>query len=180
MSNVVKRITVIIMVVVMCISTPGVANAATVTKYVRNGSSYNVLSLDVSMIGAKSEKVDTAGLKKTSYTSGSVVTSTTKNYTFSASASLSFEEKFLFASIMGEAGVALSYGVEVSAGTTINLDSSAPNGVYYAYLSVPHVRGTFKIQNCTLNYTGWSTKYLKTISYMPMIGCEYLEMKRVY
>lgn len=83
-----------------------------------------------------------------------------------------------FGSVTATVEIGASYSTEVSAGTTINLESSAPNGVYYAYICVPHVKAEYKVQTCTLNHTGWYTKYEKTIAYMPKLNMEYLELRK--
>lgn len=67
----------------------------------------------------------------------------------------------------------------VSAGTTIYIDKSAPNGIYYGYICVPQKKVHFKVQNCSLNYTSWTTKYEKTFDYAPQKDLEYITVKRV-
>lgn len=180
MRTVVKKISVILMAAVMCISSIGVANAQTVTKYLNTGTAYDVHTLTTTKIGDKAKKINTPGINKTSNTSGSIVVSTTKSYTFSASTTISSEFSAGFATVSAAVEVGASYTTEVSAGTTINLESSAPNGVYYAYLCVPHVKASYKVQHCTWSYSGWYTKYTKDISYMPMVDMEYLDLRRVY
>ncbi len=180
MKKITSKLLAIMMVAVTCLSSTGTVNAATATVYINEGTSYDVHSISTTKIGDKSKKVNTPGINKTSYTSGSIVVSSTKSYTFSASATVTQEFDAGFTTVSASVEVGSSYTAEVSAGTTINLESSAPNGVYYAYICVPHVKASYKVQNCSLNHTGWYTKYTKTIAYMPMLDMEYLELRRVY
>ena len=165
---------------VMFMTSTGVVNAATETYFQNTGTSYLVHSLTTTKIGDKSKKLDALGINKKSYTSGCITVTKSQAHTFSASMTVTGEYSWGFASVSASLEVGASYTAEVSAGTTINLESSAPNGVYYAYVCVPHVKATYKCQYCTLSYSGWYTKKTQDIAYMPMVNMEYLEIKKVY
>lgn len=152
--------------------------AASASYYKKQKSSYEVYTISTSNATETSKKVNTPGFKKTKYTSGSITVSKSQSFTVSASSSVSATYDAGFATVGARVSVGASTTATVSAGTTINLDKSAPNGIYYAYIVVPRKKANFKVQGCTLNYTGWYTKYTKTIATVPMLDHDYLELRR--
>lgn len=153
-------------------------NAASAQYYKKLKSSYEVYTISTSNAKEYSKKVNTPGFKKTKHTSGSITVSKSQSFTVSASSSVSATFNAGFAKVSAQVSVGASTTATVSAGTTIHLDKSAPNGVYYAYINVPRKKVDFKVQGCTLNHTGWYTKYTKTIATVPMLNRDYLELRK--
>lgn len=152
------------------------ADAASAEVYVKHKTYYNVYTMSTSNAKPVIKMLDTPGFKKTKYTTGSVTVSKSQSFTVNASASVDGQYEGAFANVGAKLSVGASVTTTVHAGTTISLKASSPSGVYYARLVHPRKKVNFKAKRCSLNHTGWYTRYSKTIDRVPTIGLAYVEL----
>lgn len=169
---------IIVLVTVTIIgNVPISAQAESKTVYEKDGGYYNVYLMRTYYAKTQERKINTPGFRKTKYTYGSIAVTKSQSFGFSTSTDVKGEYKGIFCSVGTSFGVTTSVTETVSAGTTLYVDKDAPNGVYYAYLYVPHKKVYFNVRRCSSNYVSWSTKYEKTFDYAPMQNMDYIEVK---
>lgn len=155
------------------------AKAESKTVYKQDGSYYNVYTMRTYYAEPKEKKIDALGFNKTKYTYGSITVTKSQSFGFSTSTSVDAKYKGVFCDVGASFGVTSSVTESVSAGVTIGVDKSAPNGVYYAYMCVPHKKVYFSVKRCSSNYVSWDTKYEKTFKFAPVKNMEYIDVKAV-
>lgn len=64
MCKIIKKIAVLVMTAVMCVSSTEVVNAANASVYINKGGGYEVHSISTTNAKPKSKKVNTPGIKK--------------------------------------------------------------------------------------------------------------------
>lgn len=173
-----KQLTGLLVIAGVVTSTVSV-NAQTVTKEKRGASSYTVTTMSTSYATTRQKRLDAPGFRKTKYTSGSITVTQSRSYSFSTSSSVDAKYKTLFGEVGGSVGVTASKTKSIAAGTTLNVMESAPSGIYYGYICMPQKKVKFKVQTCSLNHTGWYTRYEKTFTYAPRKSGEYITVKKV-
>ena len=121
--------------------------------------------------------VNTPGIMKRAYTSGSVTITNAESKTVTASSNVSASYNVILWEVGAEAGVAYSVTGTAECSTTVVLDPIAPEGVYYPYLRFPCYETNFRVQKCNAStYTNWSTLYNITIAYAPRIDKAYVDL----
>lgn len=153
------------------------AKAESKTVYKKDGNYYNVYTMRTYYADPIEKKIDAPGFKKTKYTYGSITVTKSQSFGFSTSTDVKSEYKGMFCSVGASFGVTTSVTKGVSAGVTLGVDKNAPNGVYYAYMCVPHKKVYFSVRRCSSNYVSWDTKYEKTFKFAPVKDMEYIEVK---
>lgn len=121
--------------------------------------------------------VNTPGIMKRAYTSGSVTITNAESKTVTASSDVSTSYNAFLWEVGAEAGVAYSVTGVAEYSTTVVLAPTAPEGVYYPYLRFPCYKTNFRVQRCNAStYTNWSTLYDITIEYAPRIDKAYVDL----
>ena len=175
-----KRIVAIALVFTTTIGhVPMNAQAESKMVYEKDGGYYNVYSMRTYYADPKEKKIDAPGFKKTKYTYGSITVTKSQSFGFSTSTSVDAKYKRVFCDVGASFGVTTSVTESVSAGVTLGVDKAAPNGVYYAYMCVPHKKVYFSVRRCSSNHVSWYTKYEKTFQYAPVKNMEYIDVKAV-
>ena len=149
------------------------------TKYQKKGSCYMVYSVSTSNYATYSKKLNIPGFRKTKYTGGNFIVSRTQSVTLSSNVTLKSE----FSTPLWRVGADVSIGASETStayeGVTVQLKDNAPDGIYYAYLCVPHRKATFSVRSCSLNHTSWNDLYKKSGVTAPMIDMSYVELRRL-
>ncbi len=183
MKKITKRIGVLLMScsMVFGMAQPTFAGSQTKTIYKNNGTGYDVFTVTISTGPSNNYKrIATPGFEKKSYTTGTISVSSSKSVTHGSSSSLSATTKFGLSEIV-ETSFSYNYTVsdsvtaQISAGTSITVDKTAPSGFYYGFVGILNRKVKIKHQRCTYAYSGWyQVQKDQNLKYAPVENSDYI------